>query len=175
LGANASGRPGAFKHRQRAHTGDSSAARVDKSTSRVSFVWMSTRESVPSLFDRLGGRTKMMELLHHFYADVRQHNEIGPIFRAQIHDWPSHLEKIADFWAGATGGPANYSGPMPQRHFPLGLTEHHFAAWLDLWRRQCRIRLAPPEAEEMIRIAEGIGARLQWLIAAQARASGNNA
>ena len=78
------------------------------------------------------------------------------------------MEKIADFWSGATGGPARYSGPMPQRHFPLGLGPDHFEAWLDLWRRNCAIYLPAPEAAEMIRLAEGIGARLRDLIATHA-------
>lgn len=117
-----------------------------------------------ALYERLGGRDAILRLLRHFYADVRQHNVIGPIFQAQIKDWPAHLEKIADFWSGATGGPPTYSGPMPQRHFPLGLAEAHFEAWLDLWRRHCRAHLAAPEAEEMIRLAEGIGERLRELV-----------
>lgn len=117
-----------------------------------------------TLYDRIGGRAPLLQLLRHFYADVRQHREIGPIFLAQIHDWPAHLEKIADFWSGATGGPPRYSGPMPQRHFPLGLGETHFEAWLDLWRRNCRIYLGASEAEEMIRLAEGIGERLRMLV-----------
>jgi hemoglobin len=122
-----------------------------------------------SLYARIGGRPRLIKFLHHFYADVRQHHEIGPIFNAQIRDWPSHLEKIADFWSNVTGGPVCYSGPMPQRHFPLGLEEHHFAAWLDLWRRQCRIQFGPAEAADMISTAEIIGERLRWLIS-QSRA-----
>jgi len=112
----------------------------------------------------MGGRTRLLHLLRHFYADVRQHQEIGPIFRAQIQDWPAHLEKIADFWSGATGGPARYAGPMPQKHFPLGLGVSHFEAWLELWRRHCRIHLNSSEAEEMIHLAEAIGERLRRLI-----------
>ncbi len=126
---------------------------------------MSVPSPGTSLFARIGGRPQLLQLLRHFYADVRQHREIGPIFTAQIQDWPAHLEKIADFWAGATGGPALYAGPMPQKHFPLGLGENHFAAWLDLWRRQCRIHFSPTEAGEMIRLAEAIGERLRFLIA----------
>jgi hemoglobin len=117
-----------------------------------------------SLYERLGGRAGLQRLLRHFYADVRQQHEIGPIFLAQIHDWPAHLEKIADFWSGATGGPAQYSGPMPQRHFPLGIDANHFEAWLDLWRRHCRAHLPPREAGEMIALAESIGVRLQELV-----------
>lgn len=126
---------------------------------------MNTEKSAAPLFERIGQRDGLAKLLRQFYADVRQHREIGPIFDAQIEHWPAHLEKIADFWSGATGGPACYSGPMPQRHFPLGLEERHFAAWLDLWRRNCRIHLSPDAAEDMIALAEGIGDRLRFLVA----------
>ena len=126
---------------------------------------METFAHSASLYARIGGRSRLMTLLRQFYADVRQHDAIGPIFNAQIKDWPSHLEKITDFWSNVTGGPVRYAGPMPQRHFPLGLEEHHFEAWLDLWRRQCRIQLAPALAAELIAAAEGIGQRLRWYIA----------
>lgn len=118
----------------------------------------------PRLFDRIGGREPLLHLLRRFYADVRQHREIGPIFAAKIADWPAHLEKIADFWSGATGGPARYAGPMPLKHMPLGLEERHFAAWLDLWQRHCRAHLAPAEAQEMIALAEAIGRRLREIV-----------
>jgi hemoglobin len=123
------------------------------------------QQGLPPLFERLGGRAGLARLLRHFYADVRQHREIGPIFNQHIQRWPEHLEKIADFWSSATGGPSRYAGPMPQRHFPLGLGERHFEAWLDLWRRNCRIHLGEREAAEMIRLAESIGQRLRELIA----------
>lgn len=126
---------------------------------------MAETNRTASLFARIGGREVLARLLRFFYADVRQHQVIGPVFNAHIEDWPTHLEKIADFWSGATGGPVRYAGPMPQKHFPLELGREHFEAWLDLWRRQCRIRLPAPEAEEMIRLAETIGERLRFLIA----------
>ena len=121
------------------------------------------RPSLP-LFDRLGGRPRLLQFLRHFYADVRQHRTIAPIFAEHIEDWPAHLEKIADFWSGATGGPPRYRGPMPARHMPLELKEEHFAAWLDLWSRNCRAHLPAPEAEEMIQLAEEIGQRLRQLV-----------
>lgn len=125
-----------------------------------------TESTTPAtLFDRLGGRPRLMHLLRYFYADVRQHQEIAPIFAAHIHDWPAHLEKIADFWSGATGGPARYSGAMPFKHVPLGLEEKHFEAWLGLWARHCRAHLPPREAGELIALAEGIGRRLRQIIA----------
>lgn len=117
-----------------------------------------------SLFERIGGRPGLQTLLRRFYADVRQHNEIGPIFNERIEDWPTHLETIADFWSGFTGGPAQYRGGFAARHMPLGLTEAHFQAWLGLWHRHCRALLQPTEAEEMIALAEMIAGRLRMIL-----------
>jgi hemoglobin len=76
------------------------------------------------------------------------------------------LEKIADFWSGATGGPPAYQGPMPWKHIPLKLEEKHFEAWLGLWARHCQIHLPEVEGREMTELAEAIGQRLRHIIAA---------
>ncbi len=117
-----------------------------------------------SLYIRVGGRDGLRELLHAFYADVRQHAEIGPIFASHVDDWPSHLEKIADFWSGVTGGPRLYSGPMPFKHAALGLEYRHFEAWLSLWRKECQGRFSEREADAMIALAEAFGERIQEIL-----------
>ncbi|MGZ0655317.1 group III truncated hemoglobin [Coraliomargarita sp. W4R53] len=117
------------------------------------------------LFDRIGGRSGLLKLLRHFYADVRQQEVIGPIFNAHIKDWPAHLENIANFWSGILGGPAKYRGGMPIKHLALGLGEEHFQAWLGLWKRNCTTHLPQSEATEMTAIADKIGLRLQTIIA----------
>ncbi len=114
-----------------------------------------------SLLMRMGGRPVLLNLLHHFYADVRQHQVIGPIFAVKIADWPKHLEKIADFWSTIAGGPPAYNGPMVARHIPLELKEEHFAAWLGLWEHNCKIWLPADCAEEMIQFAKNIALRLR--------------
>ena len=119
----------------------------------------------PLLFDRIGGRPMLEKLLRRFYADVRQHREIGPLFTSHITDWTAHLAQIADFWSGTLGGPAPYCGPMPAKHVPLGLEEKHFEAWLGLWERHCRAHLPAQEAGEVIFIAEAIGRRLRQIVA----------
>lgn len=133
----------------------------------------STSNTTASLYERLGGRPGLIKLLRHFYADVRQHAEIGPIFAAQVEDWPAHIEKIADFWSGVTGGPARYRGPMPFKHLHLNLEERHFQAWLGLWHRHCRAWLAQREAEELISYAEGIGANLRRIVGVAGEDAGN--
>ncbi len=114
-----------------------------------------------TLFDQMGGRPGLLNLLRHFYADVRQHQLLGPIFNRQIHDWPAHLEKIADFWSTISGGPPGYGGDMPGPHIPLGLREEHFQAWLGLWEVNCHTWLAPDCAKEMSGLANRIGKRLR--------------
>jgi len=57
-----------------------------------------------SLYERIGGHEGILKLIKPFYADVRQHELLGPIFNAQVKDWSAHLEKIADFWALQAGG-----------------------------------------------------------------------
>jgi hemoglobin len=112
---------------------------------------------------------KLHPFLWHFYADVRQHHVIGPIFNARIQNWPEHVSKIAEFWARATGGPSSYTGQMPIKHLKLGLSPEHFAAWLRLWEWNCKRHLQPAEAEEMIALAHGIGQRLRQIVGAAPR------
>lgn len=117
------------------------------------------------IFERIGGRPELLKLLRHFYADVRQHTLLGPIFKTHIQDWPAHHEKIADFWSGLTGGPATYGGGMVMKHLTLGIGEVHFEAWLGLWKRTCATHLAEAEASDMIGIAEKVGGRLRAILA----------
>jgi len=116
-----------------------------------------------SLYERIGGHEGLAGLLHHFYADVRQHAVIGPIFNARIHDWPAHLANIENFWARQTGGPSTYSGGMG-KHLSLPLEPEHFGHWLGLWEFNCRKHLPAAEAEEMIALAHQIAGHLQRMV-----------
>jgi hemoglobin len=113
-----------------------------------------------SLYDRLGGHDAILKLIKPFYADVRQHTVIGPIFNARIQDWPEHLEKIADFWALQAGGESKYRGGFAGAHMSLGLQAEHFQHWLGLWELNNARSLAPREAEEMNALAHRLAGRL---------------
>lgn len=112
------------------------------------------------LYDRIGGRDGIRNLLTVFYAACGEDPVVGPVFNAAISDWEHHIDHVADFWSTQTGGPALYPGGMG-RHIRLGLGPEHFAAWLAIWERVCRERCASREAEEMIRIARLFAARLK--------------
>ena len=113
-----------------------------------------------SLYDRLGGHAGILKLIKPFYADVRQHNVLGPIFNAHITDWPAHLEKIADFWALQAGGESRYRGGFAGAHMSLGLQAEHFQHWLGLWELNNARSLPPGEAEEMNALAHRLASRL---------------
>lgn len=124
----------------------------------------STSEATPTLYDRLGGHEGILRLIRPFYADVRQHAVLGPIFNAQIHDWPAHLAKITEFWARQAGGPSRYGGGFGAAHLSLGIRPEHFSHWLGLWEFNSRRELAAPEAEAMIRLAHTFADRLRTLL-----------
>lgn len=113
-----------------------------------------------SLYARLGEREGLLKLLNSFYADVRQHAVIGPIFNAKIQNWPEHIEKIAEFWALQTGGPSIYRGGFGAAHLPLDLKPQHFQHWLTLWEFNNARLLAPREAKEMNDLAHVFARRL---------------
>lgn len=43
-------------------------------------------------------RSDVYKLVCTFYAKVRKHDLLGPIFERHIDDWPAHLERLTDFW-----------------------------------------------------------------------------
>jgi hemoglobin len=112
------------------------------------------------LYERLGGHEGILKLIKPFYADVRQHEILGPIFNAHIQDWPAHLEKIADFWALQAGGESRYQGGFARAHMGLGLQPGHFQNWIALWEYNNARSLPPQEAAEMNALAHELGRRL---------------
>ncbi len=74
------------------------------------------------------------QLVHGFYAQVRQDSVLGPIFDTHIQDWDPHLAKMVDFWSGALRGTARFRGaPMPKHVALPGLSAELFQRWLTLF------------------------------------------
>ena len=75
-----------------------------------------------------------------FYAQVRAHPDLGPVFNAHIGTtdalWDAHVAKITAFWRGALLGEDGYDGfPMPVHVESADITPALFAPWLDLFDR----------------------------------------
>ncbi|MBW3468710.1 group III truncated hemoglobin [Arthrospiribacter ruber] len=80
-------------------------------------------------------------LVRSFYAKVRRHETLGPIFNGKIEDWDSHLERLTDFWEMVilnSGPGAGKFNPVPvhkevDRFTQNSITQAHFGNWLELW------------------------------------------
>ena len=78
-------------------------------------------------------------LIHRFYAKVRVHPLLGPIFNEVIEDWDAHLERLTDFWETNLFFVRNYKGNPLQvhidvdQHFNGSIEQLHFGNWLQLW------------------------------------------
>lgn len=78
---------------------------------------------------------EVQHLVHTFYASVREHGQLGPIFEAHVRDWNRHLATMVDFWSGALRGTARFRGtPMPKHIALPGLSADLFRQWLALFR-----------------------------------------
>ncbi len=74
-------------------------------------------------------------IVHSFYAKVRDDPLIGPIFKDQLgNDWSHHLAQMCDFWSGVALSTGRYKGqPMPKHVNLPGLEKEHFMRWLSLF------------------------------------------
>ncbi|XDF37937.1 group III truncated hemoglobin [Paracidovorax avenae] len=101
-------------------------------------------------------------LVHGFYADVRAHPLLGPVFEEALADrWEPHLARMVDFWATVALGARSYRGNVQQRHRALqGVTPAHFAAWVGLWKQHTERRFAPDVAHDLQQAAHGVARNL---------------
>lgn len=106
---------------------------------------------------------EIRDLVHAFYARVRQDPALGPVFEAHIADWDEHLVKLTDFWSSILLRTRRYSGtPMP-RHVALpDLVPDLFSTWLRLFRQTAFAQPNPVLAERACSAAERIAQSL-WM------------
>ncbi|MCQ9617219.1 group III truncated hemoglobin [Paenalcaligenes niemegkensis] len=73
-------------------------------------------------------------LVHDFYAQVRQHEKLGPVFNAHINDWDTHLNTMVDFWSSLLLKTARYTGSPMIKHGRIPeLSADLFETWLSLF------------------------------------------
>ncbi|MCB1388801.1 MAG: group III truncated hemoglobin [Rhodobacteraceae bacterium] len=97
-----------------------------------------------------------------FYAFVREHPGLGPVFAAHVADWPAHEAKIARFWRNAILFERCYDGNPMQAHIAAGnVRPGMFAPWLGLFDMVLRRNLRPEQAEAWSALAHRIGTGLR--------------
>lgn len=93
-----------------------------------------------------------------FYARVRAHDVLGPVFAAHVTDWPEHEEKIAGFWRNAILRERSYSGnPMRVHVSRPDVKAEHFPLWLGLFHEVLRAELPERTALQWGALADRIG------------------
>jgi len=99
-----------------------------------------------------------------FYARIRQHPELGPVFCAHIQGeaWRPHEAKIAAFWRNAILKERSYSGNPMQVHMLAGnVKPAHFATWLALFDEVLAAELPETTARSFSALAHRIGRGLK--------------
>ncbi|AXC48467.1 group III truncated hemoglobin [Paracoccus suum] len=97
-----------------------------------------------------------------FYAAIRRHEILGPVFAGHVADWPAHEAKIARFWRNAILAEGGYDGNPMQVHRTAGdVAPAHFPHWLMLFDETLRRTLPQEPAQAWSRLAHRIGAGLR--------------
>ena len=84
-------------------------------------------------------REDVFLLVSSFYTKVRANKKIGHFFNETIKDWPSHLEKLTDFWETNLFMVSKFRGNPMRAHkevdenFDHSIEQKHFGEWLTMW------------------------------------------
>jgi hemoglobin len=82
-------------------------------------------------------RAQIDALVRAFYRDVATDDLLGPIFDGMGVDWPSHVDKLSDFWAWQLLGEPGYRGNPLRAHEPVhacyGFRPEHYERWLTMF------------------------------------------
>ena len=98
-----------------------------------------------------------------FYARVRAHPKLGPVFAAHVTDWPAHEEKISRFWRNAILFERGYDGNPMMIHKRAGnVRPGMFDDWLALFDATLDQSLPAETAAQWSALAHRIGRGLRY-------------
>lgn len=105
---------------------------------------------------------EIARVVHEFYAVVRTHPGLGPVFNRHVKDWTAHEAKIIEFWRNAIMFERNYTGnPMKAHMEARDVKAQHFDVWLGLFDSVLRRELPPIPAHAWSILAHRIGRGLR--------------
>ena len=103
-------------------------------------------------------------LIDAFYARVRRHPALGPVFEAAIAEgeWPGHIETMRRFWSSVMLMSGRYSGnPVALHRAVAGIERPLFADWLALFTETASELFEAGPASEFAARAHRIATSLQ--------------
>ena len=84
----------------------------------------------PTLFERIGGKQMIAEVIDDFYGRVLADPELKPFFKNTSMDKLRNMQK--EFFSAALDGPITYTGkPLSHVHHGRGITKHHFTLFVN--------------------------------------------
>lgn len=95
-------------------------------------------ETVPTLFEWMGGMPALRRLIEEFYRRVPQDPVLAPLF---AHMGPAHVDHVTRFVAEVFGGPTTYSAElgghpaMIRKHVGKSISEEQRQRWMQLLLR----------------------------------------
>ena len=119
---------------------------------------------VQTIVDKTGVDEAMIHnLVHAFYAKIRQDPLIGPIFARVVGDkWDDHLAKMCDFWSSVMLMSGRYKGNPMTAHMRLKTVQpRHFERWLEIFRQTAAENCPPEAAVAFVMRADNIAHSLQ--------------
>lgn len=97
-----------------------------------------------------------------FYAAMRTHPGLGPVFARHVLDWDEHEAKIARFWRNAILHERSYDGNPYLIHQSAGdVRPGMFEPWLALFDAVLARNLRPDQAAAWSELAHRIGRGLR--------------
>lgn len=97
-----------------------------------------------------------------FYAAIREHPGLGPVFANHVTDWPAHEAKIAGFWRNAILYERSYDGNPLEVHRRAGdVRPGMFEPWLGLFDATLKRNLPSEKAAQWSALAHRIGRSLR--------------
>jgi hemoglobin len=110
-------------------------------------------------------QTEIDLLVDRFYAKVRQDDEIGPIFNANVENWDAHLSLLKDFWSTVLLTSGRYKGNPLVAHFPLPIEQRHFARWFQLFTETAHEVMSAQHARQVVHRAQLIAENMKRVLA----------
>lgn len=108
------------------------------------------------------GRDDITRVVTRFYAGVREHPMLGPIFAVHVHDWVEHETLEVGFWCATI---LRVPGPemnLAAKHVAAGnVRPGMFSTWLELFDQVLAEELTSDQAEAWSALAHSIGRTLR--------------
>jgi len=128
--------------------------------------------ALPPRFDIT--RPEIERVVAAFYARVRNHPGLGPVFAVHVTDWPAHEARVADFWANTILHERGYDGTPVAAHVAAGnVRPGMFSTWLALFDQVLEAELRPDQAAAWSALAHRIGRSLRASVVERERHEGS--